>query len=50
MQHRQEGASNLPALKTWQTRPLDSDVTVNEAGHMFRTCHETWSLQLIKFG
>jgi len=24
-----------------KTRPLESDVTVNQAGHMFRTCHET---------
>jgi len=29
MQHMQEGAKNLPALKTRQTRPLDFDVTVN---------------------
>jgi len=50
MQRRQEGTNNLPALKRWKIRPLDSDVTVNQAGHMFRTCHKMWPLQPIKFG
>jgi len=49
MQHRQEGADNMPALKTWQ----NSSIGLWRHSQLSRSCVLNFSsrpLQLIKFG